>query len=84
MAISRGARPQAALAKAAQLRRPPAIRPATPALAAAPPGAQSGFRPWLGTWPLPYPQGLTFTAFLFFFKVDRRLVQLTGFLPVGS
>lgn len=67
MAISRGARPQAALAKAAQLRRPPAIRPATPALAAALPGTQSGFRPWLGTWPLLYPQGLTFTAFLFFF-----------------
>lgn len=69
MVISRGARPQAALAKAAHLCRPLARRPAVPALAAAPPGTHSGFRPWPRTWPLPYPQGLTFTAFLFFLKL---------------
>lgn len=85
MAISGGACPLAALAKAAHLRRPLARRPTAPAFAAAPPGTHSGFRPWPGTYPLPYPQGLTFTAFLsLFFKVDRRLVQLTGFPPVGS
>lgn len=86
MAISSGTHPQAALAKATHLLRPLAKRPAAPALEAAPPGTHSGFRPWPGTWPLPHPQGVTFTAFLFFsfFKIDRRLVQLTGFLPVGS
>lgn len=71
------------LAKAAHLQWPLASRLAVPALAAAPPGSHSGFRPWPGTCLLPYPQGLTFTAFLFFLKVDR-LVQLTGFPPVGS
>lgn len=67
--ISGGACPQAALAKAAHLCRPLARRPAAPALAAAPPGIHSGFRPWPRTWPLPYPQGPTFTAFLFFLKL---------------
>lgn len=67
MEISSGACPQAALAKATHPRQPLARWPAAPALEAAPPGTRSGFR--LGTWPLPYPQGLTFTAFLsLFFK----------------
>lgn len=69
MATSGDACPQAALAKAAHLRWPLARRPAVPALAAAPPGTHSGFRPWPGTWPLPYPQGPTFTAFLSFLKL---------------
>ncbi|NP_001413605.1 drebrin isoform 4 [Mus musculus] len=81
--ISSGDCPLAALAKAAYLQWPLASRLAVPALAAAPPGSHSGFRHWPGTCLLPYPQGLTFTAFLFFLKVDR-LVQLTGFPPVGS
>lgn len=67
MAISSGARPQVALAKATHLLRPLAKWPAVPALEAAPPGTHSGFWPWPGTWPLPHPQGLTFTAFLCFF-----------------
>lgn len=36
-------------------------------LEAAPPGTHSGSRPWPGTWPLPYPQGPTFTAFFSLF-----------------
>lgn len=83
MVISSGDCPLAALAKAALLQWPLASRLAVPALAAAPPGSHSGFRHWPGTCLLLYPQGLTFTAFLFFLKVDR-LVQLTGFPPVGS
>lgn len=73
MAISDSNRPKAALAKAAHLSRPLARRPAAPVHAAAPPGTHSGFRPWPGTWPLPYPQGPTFTAFLFFLKLIGNL-----------
>lgn len=69
MEISSGVCSQAALAKATHLCQPLARWPAAPALEAAPPGTHSGLRPWPGTWPLPYPQGLTFTAFLsLFFK----------------
>lgn len=67
VAISGGSYPLAALAKAAHLRGPLVRRPTAPAFAAAPPGTYSGFRLWPGTFLLPYPQGLTFTAFLFLF-----------------
>lgn len=37
-----------------------------------------------GLFRFPAHRGLTFTAFSFFKKVDRRLVQLTGFPLLGS
>lgn len=68
MAINCGAHPQAVLAKT----NPPAMASAqmapAPVFEDAPPGTHSRFRPCPGTWPLPCPQGLTFTAFLSFFK----------------
>lgn len=83
MATSGGARPQAALAKASHLRWPLARRPAVPALAAAPPGTL--WTPALaGDLAASLPTGPDFYSFSFFLKVDRRLVQLTGFPPVGS
>lgn len=83
MVISSGDCPLAALAKAAHLQWPLASRLAVPALAAAPPAPTLDSGTGRGPVCFPYPQGLTFTAFLFFLKVDR-LVQLTGFPPVGS
>lgn len=68
MAISSGAHPQAVLAKTTHLRWPLLRWPAAPVLEDAPPGTHSRFRPCPGTWPLPCPKGLTFTAFLSFFK----------------